>query len=101
MHMFDFSIAASWIVYWRHQHVLQKLKKDILDYLQFREKFAEYLLHADSLSDNSSREMSDHYLHEPVIKLRKEVTQHPPNTLRKNQTLHLPQFSHPVTTNHC
>lgn len=47
MHFIGFSIAGSWIEYRRDQTGFQTRKKYILDYLDFREKVEEWLIHDD------------------------------------------------------
>lgn len=43
-HLFDFATAAGWLVYRKEAQLLETLKKDTLDYLDFKSEIAYSLL---------------------------------------------------------
>lgn len=98
MHFLDFSIAASWIEYRSHQKMADTPKKDILDYLAFRGKLQEYLLHVsyDSDTDTLECETGTTKKHKNNAK-----TAIPLNHCRTKNVLHLPEIPKPATKNRC
>lgn len=99
MHLLDFSLAASWIEYRRDQKALHMPKKDILDYLEFRVKVEEHLIHSEETTDTDSD--PDFEPEGPPVKHPKATVPHPPDALRKKKVLHMPEFTNPPTKNRC
>ena len=103
MHFVDFAICSSWIEYRRDQIALGTPKKDILDCLNFRIKYEEYLAHGNvevSSSDDEDPDFEPIGLVPQIKRPRSRVPQ-PPDSLRRKHALHLPDFPVPVTKNRC
>ncbi|KAG8315283.1 hypothetical protein J6590_074018 [Homalodisca vitripennis] len=98
MHMIDFSIAAGWVEYRRDQNELGTRKRDILDLMQFREKYAHYLAYGTKEESDDDDSNFESTLPPPRKKPR---VSHPPDVLRTKNTLHLPEMPTPATKNRC
>lgn len=78
MHFIDFAICASWLEYRRDQAILGTLMKDVVDCLQFREQYEEFLWHTREpvvISDD------DPDFENPAPKSSKSRVDHPPDAL--------------------
>lgn len=98
MHFFDFAIAAGWIEYRRHQRSLGTPKKDVLDLMNFKEEYAEFLIHGHKVVEEDSD--PDYVCTIPPPRKQPRVA-HPPDALRTKNILHIPEIPTPAKKNRC
>lgn len=105
-HFFDFAAAAAWLIYRKEAQLLERPKKDTLDYLDFKIEIANALIYFTPASQqihmyeecNSDSDISD--VEEVVIPKRKYVPQ-PPVQLRTAMAGHLPIIDEENTNHRC
>lgn len=106
-HFVDFSLAAGWIEYRRAARYLHTDNKNTLDYLEFRERVAETLIHSkddqiDSVLNNEVSETdSDIEFMSPLKKKRRNPCPEPSPELRKMAASHLPEIPQQRNTSRC
>ncbi|KAJ2938067.1 hypothetical protein O0L34_g19390 [Tuta absoluta] len=86
-HLFDFGAAAAWIEYKLDQEKLGTRKRDILDYLGFREAIADYLLEYEAEGGEDAADDGTVSVSRPSKRAR---TEHPSDFIRTRKLDHLP-----------
>lgn len=102
LHLFDFACAAAWIEYRRDNVALKVKSKDIMDYLQFKIKISEWLLHLNiPAPDTQELEEEEEVMTNTSTKRRNVITAHPSEAKRKAGASHMPEIANDDKNHRC
>lgn len=106
-HFLDFSVAAAWIEYRRATLFLKTSKKDTLDYLEFRERVADYLIYKSERNsyeidaeEDTEIDPEEEYSVTPLKKKRRLPHPQPSPEMRMS-AFHLPEIPLQTNTSRC
>lgn len=101
-HLFDFAAAAAWLVYRNEAQLLERPKKNILDYLDFKVEIANSMIYFTPEREQIHMYVEhDSGTEEELINRKRKYVPQPPIQLRTAMAGHLPVIDEENSNHRC